>query len=91
MLEKDTAYQKTSNYFYPAQTVERNIGRTFLRAQVSEREEMSITSIYYARGSIHHTAVKVSDGDVFAETPPSDDQYETSSSDWRFRPFFILS
>lgn len=78
VLEKDTAYQETGNYFYPAQTVERNIGRTFLRAQVSERGEMSITSIYCAGGSIHHTAVKVSDGDESAETPPSDDRYETT-------------
>ena len=48
VLEKDTAYQEVGNYFYPTQVVEKNIGRTFLRACVSEKGEMSLTSIYCA-------------------------------------------
>ena len=78
VLEKDTAYQEVGNYFYPTQVVEKNIGRSFLRAQVSEQGEMSLTSIYCAGGSIHHTAVKVSVDDTFAETPQSVDSYETT-------------
>lgn len=78
VLEKDTAYQEVGNYFYPTQVVERNIGRSFLRGQVSETGEMSITSIYCAGGNIHHTAVKVSVGDMFAQTPTSADSYETT-------------
>lgn len=79
VLEKDTAYQEIGNYFYPTQVVEKNIGRSFLRAQVNEIGEMSLTSIYCAGGNIHHTAVKVStDGDMFAETPASPDSYETT-------------
>lgn len=78
VLEKDTAYQEVGNYFYPTQVVEKNLGRSFLRAQVSETGEMSLTSIYCAGGNIHHTAVKVSVGDLFAETPSSSDSYETT-------------
>lgn len=78
VLEKDTAYQEVGNYFYPTQVVEKNIGRSFLRAQVSELGEKSLTSIYCAGGSIHHTAVKVSVDDTFAETPTSIDSYETT-------------
>lgn len=78
VFEKDTAYQEVGNYFWPTQTVEKNIGRTFLRGQVNENGEMSITSIYCAGGNIHHTAVKVSIGDNFAQTPPSSDSYETT-------------
>ncbi|CCZ70513.1 putative uncharacterized protein [Bacteroides sp. CAG:702] len=79
VLEKDTAYQETGNYFYPTQVVEKNIGRSFLRAQVNELGEMLLTSIYCAGRSIHHTAVKVStDGDLFAQTAPSPDSYETT-------------
>lgn len=37
VLEKDTAYQEVGNYFYPTQTVEKNIGRSFLRGQVNEQ------------------------------------------------------
>ena len=59
VLEKDTAYQEVGNYFYPTQTVEKNIGRSFLRGQVNEQGEMSLTSIYCAGGTLHHTAVKV--------------------------------
>lgn len=79
VLEKDTAYQEVGNYFYPTQVVEKNIGRSFLRAQVNERGEMSLTSIYTGGTNIHHTSVKVSaGGDLFAETPVSPDIYETT-------------
>ena len=78
VLEKDTAYQEVGNYFYPTQTVETNIGRSFLRGQVNEQGEMSLTSIYCAGGTLHHTAVKVSVGGTFAETPASKDSYETT-------------
>ncbi|MGP1476778.1 MAG: hypothetical protein ACTTJK_04870 [Phocaeicola sp.] len=78
VLEKDTAYQEKGNYFYPTQTVEKNIGRTFLRGQVSEQGEMSLTSIYCAGGNINHTSVRVSVGDSYAETPSSKDSYQTT-------------
>ena len=78
VLEKDAEYQETGNYFYPTQVVEKNVGRTFLRASVSELGEMSLTSIYCAGGKIHHNAVKVSCGDEFAQTPSSNDSYETT-------------
>lgn len=78
VLEKDTAYQEIGNYFYPTQTVEKNIGRTFLRGQVSEQGEMSLTSIYCAGGNINHTSVRVSVGDSYAETPSSKDSYQTT-------------
>ena len=78
VLEKDTAYQEIGNYFHPSQVVEKNVGRSFLRAQVSENGEMSLTSIFCAGGQLHHTAVKVSNKDTFAETPESTDSYETT-------------
>ena len=78
VLEKDTAYQEIGNYFYPTQVVEKNVGRSFLRAQVSELGEMSLTSIFCAGGKLHHTAVKVSNKDSFAQTPVSTDSYETT-------------
>lgn len=78
VLEKDTAYQEVGNWFYPTQVVEKNLGRSFLRGQVSESGQMSLTSIYCAGGSLHHTAVRVSVDDMFAETPTSKDSYETT-------------
>lgn len=78
VLEKDTAYQEIGNWFYPTQVVEKNTGRSFLRAQVSELGEMSLTSIYCAGGKLNHTSVKVSVGDTFAETPASKDIYATT-------------
>ena len=78
VLEKDMAYQEIGNYFYPTQVVEKSLGRSFLRGQVNELGEMSLTSIYCAGGALHHTAVKVSVGDTFAETPASKDSYETT-------------
>lgn len=78
VFEKDTAYQEIGNYFYPTQVVEKNLGRSFLRGQVSELGEMSLTSIYCAGGRLNHTSVKLSVGDTFAETPMSKDSYETT-------------
>lgn len=79
VLEKDTEYQRIGNYMAPSQTVERNISRSFLRFQVSEEGKLSMTSIYYGNGNIHHTAVKVSAPDgTSAQTPNSKDSYETT-------------
>lgn len=78
VLEKDTAYQEIGNWFYPTQVVEKNTGRTFLRGQVNELGDMSLTSIYCAGGNLNHTSVKVSVGDTFAETPTTKDSYTTT-------------
>jgi len=78
VLEKDTAYQESGNWFHPSQVVEKNVGRSFLRAQVNELGEMSLTSIYCAGGKLNHTSVKVSVGDTFAETPMTKDSYITT-------------
>lgn len=79
VLEKNTAYQEIGNYFYPSQTVEKNINRSFLRVQVDERGQMTLTSIYCGTRNIHHYAVKVKVADgSFAETPASKDVYETT-------------
>lgn len=78
-LEKNEEYQKIGNYFWPTQTVEKNLHRSFLRFQVSEKGVMTLTSIYCGGSNIHHTAIKVSTPDgSFAETPPSRDSYETT-------------
>ena len=78
VLEKDTVYQEIGHWFYPTQVVEKNVGRSFLRAQVSELGEMSLTSIYCAGGKLNHTSVKVSVSDLFAETPITKDSYTTT-------------
>lgn len=78
VFEKDTAYQDVGNWLYPTQVVEKSLGRSFLRGQVNELGEMSLTSIYCAGGSINHTSVKVSVGDTFAETPMTNDSYTTT-------------
>ncbi len=78
VFEKDTLYQDIGNYFYPTQTVEKSLGRSFLRGQVNELGEMSLTSIYCAGGQLNHTSVKVSVGDLFVETPMAKDSYQTT-------------
>ncbi len=78
ILEKDKEYQEVGNYLYPTQTIEKNGGRSFLRGQVSELGEMSITSIYCAGGAIHHSSVKVINGELYAQTPNTKDSYETT-------------
>ena len=79
VLEKDAEYQQTGNYFWPTQTEEKNLHRSFLRFQVNEQGVMSMTSIYCGGSNLHHFAVKVIAPDgSFAETPASKDSYETT-------------
>lgn len=78
-FEKDEEYETIGRYLHPAQVIEKNLNRSFLRFQVDERGAMSMTSIYCGSRNIHHTAVRVSCTDnSFAQTPPSADSYETS-------------
>lgn len=78
-FEKDAEYQKTGNYLHPAQVIEKNLHRSFLRFQVDENGVMNMTSIYCGPRNIHHVAVKVIAPDgSFAETPASKDSYETT-------------
>ena len=91
VFEKNAEYQEEGNYFSPSQTVEKNINRTFLRAQVSEKGVMNLTSIYCGKNNIHHTMVKVSSGNTFAQTPSSKDVYETSDLGWKIeKADFVL-
>jgi len=78
-LEKDAEYQDVGNYFWPTQTVEKNLHRSYLRFQVDELGVMTMTSIYCGQRNIHHTAVKaIAPDGTFAETPASKDSYETT-------------
>ncbi len=80
VLEKDTAYQVVGHYLHPSQVIEKNLHRSYLRFQVDERGQMSMTSVYCGQTPIHHVAVKVSAPDgSFAETPASADSYETTN------------
>ena len=78
-FEKDAEYQRTGNYLHPSQVIEKNLHRSYLRFQVNETGQMSMTSIYCGPSNIHHVGVKVVAPDgSFAETPASKDGYETT-------------
>lgn len=78
-FEKDAEYQQTGNYLHPLQVIEKNLHRSYLRFQVDETGKMSMTSIYCGSAHIHHVSVKVTAPDgSFAETPASNDSYETT-------------
>ena len=78
-FEKDAEYQNIGNYLHPSQVIEKNLHRSFLRFQVDENGQMSMTSIYCGAHNIHHVAVKVTAPDgSFAETPAAKDSYETT-------------
>lgn len=71
VLEKDTAYNPVGNYIFKDQTIERNIGRSYIRCGVTETGEMYIASVYYGNKPLGHTHIKVStDDSLFAETIP---------------------
>lgn len=67
VLEKDTRYQEEGYYMLPSQTLKNNYGLTYLRAQVSEKGDAMITSVYRGNKAIEHKSVKLSVGDTFVE------------------------
>lgn len=78
-FEKNEEYQEIGNYFWPTQTVERNIHRTFLRFQVNERGVFTMTSFFVNTYNINHNRIKITAPDgSFAETPVSSDTYQTT-------------
>lgn len=78
-FEKNEEYQEIGNYFWPTQTVERNIHRTFLRFQVNERGVLSMTSYFCNTYNINHNKIKITAPDgSFAETPSAQDTYQTT-------------
>lgn len=79
VLEKNAEYQKIGNYLHPSQTVENNIRRTYLRAQVNETGTFALTSVYSGGSFIHHRSIKITAPDgSFAQTPASRDVFETT-------------
>lgn len=79
VFEKDEEYEKIGHYLAPSQVIEKNLSRSYLRFRVDETGVLKMTSIYVGSSNIHHIAVKVSAPDgSFAETPASNDSYETT-------------
>lgn len=76
IFEKDERYQDIGLYFAPSQTMDKNLGRTFLRSQVDEKGGLTLVSVFSGSSFIHHHSVIVKVGDNFARTPVSDDCYE---------------
>ena len=69
VLEKNEEYQEIGQWIYKNQNVERNVERSYLRSNVSEKGEFALVSVYFGRGAINHNALKVSvNGGEFAET-----------------------
>ncbi|GAB1359829.1 hypothetical protein MASR1M31_16180 [Porphyromonadaceae bacterium] len=68
VLQKDTAYEEIGTWVSRFQTVERNIKRSYIRSGVNEMGEMYIASVFYGKGALNHTGIRVSVGDETVET-----------------------
>lgn len=71
IFEQDTAYEATGKYVHKSQRIERNVQRSYLRANVQENGELLLASVYYGAKPIKHTALKASlKGGEYAQTEP---------------------
>ncbi|MBO7248312.1 MAG: hypothetical protein J6V02_08210 [Bacteroidaceae bacterium] len=75
-FEKDEKYQDLGLYVLASQVPEKNVGVNYLRGQVDELGRLVLISTYSASSYLHHRSVRVVCGDVYAESPVSDDYYE---------------
>lgn len=76
VFEKDEQYQDLGLYTIKSQAPNRNIDRTYLRAQVDELGRMTLVSSYCGSSYIHHDWLKLSVGDLYVDTPVSNDRHE---------------
>ena len=76
VFEKDQNYQDIGLYTIKSQAPNRNIDRTYIRAQVDELGRMTLISSYRGSSYIHHDWLKLSVGDNYVDTPVSDDRHE---------------
>lgn len=80
LYEKDARYEEVGRFIAPSQRVENNLERNYLRATVDETGRMLLTSIYRGGAYINHTSIRVSTGDTWAQTPASDNLYQSSDA-----------
>jgi hypothetical protein len=75
-FEKDERYQDIGLYTIKSQAPQRNTDRTYIRAQVDELGRMTLISSYRGSSYIHHDWLKLSVGEVYVDTPESNDRHE---------------
>ncbi|MEG1587023.1 MAG: hypothetical protein RR346_09115 [Bacteroidales bacterium] len=56
---KEEQYEQLGTYVFKGLTVERNVERNYIRTGVNEYGEMQIASVYFGKGNINHTGIKV--------------------------------
>ena len=76
VFEKDEKYQDLGLYTIKSQAPNRNIDRTYIRAQVDELGRMTLVSSYRGSSYIHHDWLKLSVGELYVDTPVSSDRHE---------------
>ena len=76
VFEKDEQYQDLGLYTIKSQAPNRNIDRTYIRAQVDELGRMTLVSSYRGSSYIHHDWLKLSVGELYVDTPESKDRHE---------------
>ena len=76
VFEKDENYQDIGLYTIKSQSPNRNIDRTYIRGQVDEKGHMTLISSYRGSSYIHHDWLKLSVGDIYVDTPESNDRHE---------------
>ena len=75
-FEKDERYQDIGLYTIKSQAPQRNTDRTYIRSQVDELGRMTLISCYRGSSYIHHDWLKLSVGEVYVDTPESNDRHE---------------
>lgn len=80
-FQKDEQYQDLGLYTIKSQAPTRNTDRTYIRAQVDELGRMTLISCYRGSSYIHHDWLKLSVGELYVDTPESNDRHEFKDLD----------
>ena len=76
LFEKDEHYQDIGFYTMKNQQPILNTDRNYIRGQVDELGHMTLISHYRGSSFIHHDQIRLNVGEIYLDTPVSDDRHE---------------
>lgn len=79
-LDKDARYQDVGHYYSSRHRTEQQVGRSYLRPQVSERGECSIVAFYRGKAMGAHTLRFTAPDGTFVELKAQAEPYNTSDA-----------
>lgn len=79
-LDKDPRYEEIGHYYSPRHSTEKNVGRSYMRPQTSEKGTSSLIVFHHGKPIEAHTLRISTNNDSYVELKASEPAYATSNA-----------